>query len=197
MEEAYTELYQQFLRLRSLCLKQAALLHQLTAALQKQQGAAAPDAELIDGMSIPALFHEKPQPLTAAPRNGDSFAHPLAEDMSKLCVDLPLPAEEGGRLELKVAPLLTLDSSVWHGAFSSNSKEPGQTNPGGDGPVHTSKIPVSDSESRFLDFLSQPAGVMMSDVALQSHVCDFCQAIFPGDTTTKGEFIRHLHTHIS
>lgn len=38
MEEAYNELYQQFLRLRSLCLKQAALLHQLTTALQKQQG---------------------------------------------------------------------------------------------------------------------------------------------------------------
>lgn len=38
MEEAYNELYQQFLRLRSLCLKQAALLQQLTTALQKQQG---------------------------------------------------------------------------------------------------------------------------------------------------------------
>lgn len=38
MEEAYGELYQQFLRLRSLCLRQAALLHQLTTALQKQQG---------------------------------------------------------------------------------------------------------------------------------------------------------------
>lgn len=38
MEEAYSELYQQFLRLRSLCLRQAALLHQLATALQKQQG---------------------------------------------------------------------------------------------------------------------------------------------------------------
>lgn len=38
MEEAYNELYQEFLGLRSLCLRQAALLHKLTAALQKQQG---------------------------------------------------------------------------------------------------------------------------------------------------------------
>lgn len=38
MEQAYSELYQQFLQLRSLCLRQAALLHQLTTTLQKQQG---------------------------------------------------------------------------------------------------------------------------------------------------------------
>lgn len=38
MEEAYRELYEQFVHLRSLCLRQAALLHQLTTALQKQQG---------------------------------------------------------------------------------------------------------------------------------------------------------------
>lgn len=38
MEEAYRELYQEFIRLRSLCLRQAAMLHQLTTALQKQQG---------------------------------------------------------------------------------------------------------------------------------------------------------------
>lgn len=38
MEEAYNELYQQFLHLRSLCLRQAALLHQLTTTQQRQQG---------------------------------------------------------------------------------------------------------------------------------------------------------------
>lgn len=38
MEEAYNELYQQFLHLKSLCLRQAALLHQLSTAQQKQQG---------------------------------------------------------------------------------------------------------------------------------------------------------------
>lgn len=37
MEEAYSELYQQFLQLRSLCLRQAALLHQLTETPHKQK----------------------------------------------------------------------------------------------------------------------------------------------------------------
>lgn len=37
MEEAYSELYQQFLRLQSLCMRQAVLLHKLTEALQKQK----------------------------------------------------------------------------------------------------------------------------------------------------------------
>lgn len=38
MEEAYTELYREFLQLRLLCLKQAALLKKLTEKLRTQQG---------------------------------------------------------------------------------------------------------------------------------------------------------------
>lgn len=38
MEEAYTELYREFLQLRLLCLKQAALLNKLTEKLRTQQG---------------------------------------------------------------------------------------------------------------------------------------------------------------
>ncbi|KAG7238284.1 hypothetical protein INR49_030995 [Caranx melampygus] len=111
MEEAYNELYQEFLRLRSLCLRQAALLHQLTAALQKQQGAAAlPNGDLNDMMSIAMLAADRPSLVT--------------------------------------------------------------------------------------DFMSLSGGMLMSDVVLQSHVCDFCQAVFPRDSTTKGEFLRHLHTHV-
>lgn len=37
MEEAYSELYKQYLHLRTLCLRQAALLHQLTKTLQDQK----------------------------------------------------------------------------------------------------------------------------------------------------------------
>lgn len=37
MEEAYSELYQQFLHLRTLCLRQAALIHQLTKTLREQK----------------------------------------------------------------------------------------------------------------------------------------------------------------
>ncbi|KAI5622922.1 hypothetical protein C0J50_17429 [Silurus asotus] len=38
MEEAYTALYQEFLRLQLLCLKQAEMLRHLTEALRRQQG---------------------------------------------------------------------------------------------------------------------------------------------------------------
>lgn len=59
------------------------------------------------------------------------------------------------------------------------------------------QMPVTDRRSLVNDFLSQCDGLLMSDVALQSHVCEFCQAVFPGDTTTRGEFLRHLYTHIT
>ncbi|XP_018554577.1 uncharacterized protein zgc:113184 [Lates calcarifer] len=216
MEEAYSELYQQFLRLRSLCLRQAALLHQLTAALQKQQGASVPNGELSDMMSIPVqctqeipvYFREKPQPLTQNPAaqcgidclssNVGTFSDLLAEDMSRLCMNAPHRRKGDGELELNVAPLLTLDSSRWQGASSNELKNPGPADhPGRERTRHTVRMPMSDCPSLLGDFLSQSDGVLMSDMALQSHVCDFCQAVFPGDTTTRGEFLRHLHTHIT
>lgn len=203
MEEAYNQLYQQFLRLRSLCLRQASLLHQLTAALEKQQGASVPNGELSDMMSIavqctheiPAYPHEKPQPLTAATqnpaaqcgidhlsRNVGTFSDLLAEDMSKLCVDMTsVKAKQTETL------LLTVDSS-------SESRNPGKNHPGGDRALCTA--PVTDSPSLVSDFMGQ-AGGPRSDVALQSHVCEFCQAVFPGDSTTRGEFLRHLYTHVT
>lgn len=44
MEEAYTALYQEFLRLQLLCLKQAEMLQQLIEALRKQQGTLTPSS---------------------------------------------------------------------------------------------------------------------------------------------------------
>ncbi|XP_008282895.1 uncharacterized protein LOC103359358 isoform X2 [Stegastes partitus] len=211
MEEAYNELYQQFLRLRSLCLRQAALLHQLTAALQKQQGASVPNGELSDMMSIPVQCtheipvypHEKPQPRTAATqnpaaqcgighlsRNVGTFSDLLAEDMSKLCVDMTsLKADQTATF------LLTLDSSRCREASSSESKNQGKNHPGGDRAPCTA--PVADNPSQAGGLMSLCGGALMSDVALQSHVCEFCQAVFPGDTTTRGEFLRHLYTHVT
>ncbi|XP_035518372.1 uncharacterized protein zgc:113184 [Morone saxatilis] len=217
MEEAYSELYQQFLQLRSLCLKQAALLHQLTTTLQKQQGNAAPNGELSDmtGMvqftqEIPTYFHIKPQPLTATAhdpaaqhgvdrlsRNVETFSDVLADDMSKLCVDVPRQRNEDGELEQKVAPLLSMDSSKWRGASSSVSKNVGADHLNGDRVMHTVRMPATDHPSMVCDFLCQSDQMLMSDVALQSHVCEFCQAVFPGDTTTRGEFLRHLYTHVT
>lgn len=203
MEEAYNELYQQFLCLRSLCLRQASLLHQLTAALQKQQGASVPNGELSDMMSIavqctheiPAYPHEKPKPLTAATqnpaaqcgtnrlsRNVGTFSDLLAQDMSKLCVDMT-----SAKAEQTETFLLTLDSS--------ESKNPGKDHLGRDMALCTAA--VTDSPSLASDFMDQAGAPLMSDVALQSHVCEFCQAVFPGDSTTKGEFLRHLYTHVT
>ncbi|XP_008318313.1 uncharacterized protein LOC103386019 [Cynoglossus semilaevis] len=215
MEEAYTELYQQFLRLRSLCLKQAALLNQLTTALQKQKDINVLNNDLSHLTSIPVqctqelpvYFHKKPQPLSAASHNSEAQCHlngfcqkagtvsdVLAEDMSKLSMDWPQWREECKKLEQWRAPL----PSKWKGACFSDSKTSGQAvQTCSDRTLHTAKMPMSDSPSHLTDFLSQSGGLLMSDVSLQSHVCDFCQAVFPGDTTTKGEFLRHLHTHIT
>ncbi|XP_023142943.1 uncharacterized protein zgc:113184 [Amphiprion ocellaris] len=213
MEDAYNELYQQFLCLRSLCLRQASLLHQLTAALQKQQGACVPNGELSDMMSIPVQCTrevpvyplEKPQLLTAATqnpaaqggidrlsRNVATFSDLLAEDMSKLCVDMT-----SVKAEQTATFLLTLDSSRCHEPSSSEPENPGRNHPGGHRALGTAMAPLTNSPSLAADSMSQPGGPLMSDVALQSHVCEFCQAVFPGDTTTRGEFLRHLYTHVT
>uniref|UniRef100_A0AAQ4R328 TRAF family member-associated NFKB activator n=1 Tax=Gasterosteus aculeatus aculeatus TaxID=481459 RepID=A0AAQ4R328_GASAC len=170
MEEAYNELYQEFLGLRSLCLRQAALLHKLTAALQKQQGARVPNGQL----------------------------NLLAEDMSKLGVGVPRHGEEDGTLEQMVAPLLSWDFTRWPGASSSVTNHPGQAvDHSRHKTKHTFGIPARDSPSLPRDLLDPSDGLMMSDIVLQSNVCEFCQAVFPGDTTTRGEFLRHLCTHVT
>lgn len=212
MEEAYSELYQQFLCLRSLCLRQAALLHRLTTALQKQQGAIVPNGEMSDMMSIPVqctqetptYLHEKPH-LTATvanpaakcgvdcpSRNVGTFSDVLAEDMSTLRVDGPRQKKENQELAQHVAPLLSLDSLKWPGPSSGVSKNQLQADPlNRDRTMHMLRMSLTDDPSLVGD------GLLMSDVALQSHVCEFCQAVFPGDTTTRGEFLRHLHTHVT
>ncbi|KAJ3602112.1 hypothetical protein NHX12_029871 [Muraenolepis orangiensis] len=45
--------------------------------------------------------------------------------------------------------------------------------------------------------LSSGSGIFMSETELQSQMCEFCHAIFPGQTATRGEFLRHLYTHIN
>ncbi|XP_059183800.1 uncharacterized protein zgc:113184 [Centropristis striata] len=217
MEEAYNELYQQFLRLRSLCLKQAALLQELTAALQKQQAATAvPNGELSDMTSIPvqctqqiaACLHERPQPLMATAcspsppqggnrlsRNAGTFPDLLAEDMFKLCVD---QRKEDRTLEQVIAPLLSVDVTRCQGASSNVSNHPGRAgHRHGNYTMQTVDMPTTHNPSPSGDLLSPPGGVLMSDVALQSHVCEFCEAVFPGDTTTRGDFLRHLYTHVT
>lgn len=236
MEEAYSELYQQYLRLRSLCLKQAALLHQLTAALQKQQtsdhkhchtnahcdvtghGANTESGVLSTQVQstqeTPVCLHEKPQqstitaPSPAAHCGTDgphgpnvhvgTFSDLLAEDMSKLCVDLSLQKKEDRNLDQNIAPLLSVDSPGWQGASFNVSKTLDQAVYfGGDQTMLTNMMHLPGGFTLVDDFLCPSSGMLVSDVALQSHVCEFCQAVFPGNTTTRGEFLRHLYTHVT
>ncbi|XP_029989338.1 uncharacterized protein LOC115418925 [Sphaeramia orbicularis] len=217
MEEAYTQLYQEFLRLRSLCLKQAALLHQLTTALQKQQGASVPNGELSDTMSIPVqctpeiptCLLEKPLPLAAAAhnpaaqcgvqcpsKNVGTFSDLLAQDMFKLCVDVH--GKDDRKPDPNPSSLLFQDAAKIQGASQNVSKHPKpRDHRAGDRRLHTVQTPLAGCLSPHGDFLGQSDALLMSDIALQSHVCEFCQAVFPGDTTTRGEFLRHLYTHIT
>ncbi|XP_041097597.1 uncharacterized protein zgc:113184 [Polyodon spathula] len=43
----------------------------------------------------------------------------------------------------------------------------------------------------------QLGGILLSDVTLNSQVCEFCQAVFPSETTTRGEYLRHITAHIT
>lgn len=141
MEEAYSELYQQFLQLKSLCLRQAALLHQLTETLQKQKS---PDGgrwnsaalkyngfdvlyiwnSLSAGPSVDIPEHpqEKTRPspchLTAAgdlPKNKETFSDLLAMDMSKLAVHGGCQSNENQESASNVPPLRSLEPSRWPG----------------------------------------------------------------------------------
>ncbi|KAA0708077.1 hypothetical protein E1301_Tti018747 [Triplophysa tibetana] len=65
--------------------------------------------------------------------------------------------------------------------------------------THTSQQKRRPWSSSFLDseLVSQAGGLFMSGVTLQSQVCEFCHAVFPGQTSTRGEFLRHLTTHMT
>uniref|UniRef100_A0AAQ5XQW1 UBZ1-type domain-containing protein n=1 Tax=Amphiprion ocellaris TaxID=80972 RepID=A0AAQ5XQW1_AMPOC len=179
MEDAYNELYQQFLCLRSLCLRQASLLHQLTAALQKQQGLDMMSIPVQCTREVPVYPLEKPQLLTAATQN------PAAQGI--ILVDTGLWAQQW--LSIFNNPsCVHMYSSVFLLCPSLTSSS---------SPVCLRQAPLTNSPSLAADSMSQPGGPLMSDVALQSHVCEFCQAVFPGDTTTRGEFLRHLYTHVT
>ncbi|KAF7659626.1 hypothetical protein LDENG_00295080 [Lucifuga dentata] len=197
------------------------MLQQLTTALQKQKGVIVTNGELSDVVSIPVQctqenpvqLHEECQPQTVTThniaahqclgllsKNAGTFSDLLAEDMSKLGMktkEQRNQTKEDGKVEHKAPAFLAVDSSGWHGASSSVSQNPKQEPPVGNRTLQTARMQRTDSPSLLCEILNQPGGFLMSDVALQSHVCDFCEAVFPGDTTTRGEYLQHLYTHIT
>ncbi|XP_014348437.1 uncharacterized protein ZGC:113184 [Latimeria chalumnae] len=60
------------------------------------------------------------------------------------------------------------------------------------GPTQTSWTPGC----RPSDCHMSHRGVLNSDVTLNSHTCDFCQAVFPAGAATCTELLRHLTTHV-
>ncbi|KAM4741847.1 uncharacterized protein FYW61_003155 isoform 2-T3 [Anableps anableps] len=165
MEEAYSELYQEFIRLRSLCLRQAAMLHQLTAALQKQQGDFVPEVAVSSLISIPvqcsheipACLYEKPQPLTSAGpdptqpcgadhsfRNSGCAPGVLAEGISKLSINIPCQRKQNVKTETLNPFTFNLESSKYHRDSSSKSKPSEQNGPGESRAQNTAMMPLTD-----------------------------------------------------
>ncbi|KAG7318798.1 hypothetical protein KOW79_017272 [Hemibagrus wyckioides] len=256
MEEAYTALYQEFLRLQLLCLKQAEMLQHLTEALRRQQGAAPvfngnfedlysePVQCRRDGLELfnhadyraqAAHFHKQVAHIhtsaahihTSAAHTQTSAAHThtsAAQTHTSAAQTHTSALHPTGVTDDPVVPPLA-------GALSRLHLEPVQEKEDVDGAAsasgrgeteqssildelrqveqrwHTSQRPKQQQQqqqprlwaSSFLtsEMLSEAGGMLMSRVTLHSQVCEFCHAVFPGHTTTRGEFLRHLTTHIS
>ncbi|KAF4107141.1 uncharacterized protein zgc:113184 [Onychostoma macrolepis] len=208
MEEAYAALYQEFVRLQSLCLKQAAIIQHLSDTIQRQQGlATAPTRnfekpyqcpeEKSGHRPHPAERHEQ-EPLREfnAPRilgsqTGNDLRH-IDRGLDKLCLNLDMPDQKQDNHDKTVLhdPLKTAENSAWDDLrrveqhYNANQ---------------TSQRLRRPWSSSFLDseLISQAGGLFMSGVTLQSQVCEFCHAVFPGHTSTRGEFLRHLTTHMT
>ncbi|TSU50015.1 TRAF family member-associated NF-kappa-B activator [Bagarius yarrelli] len=191
MEEAYTALYQEFLRLQLLCLKQAEMLQHLTEALRRQQ-----DVSPVFNGHVEELHSELVQ------CRRDSLH--LESVQKKEKVD-GAAAGQCGKEERSILDELRQVEQCWH-----NSQRPQQQQQQPQRNVYTAVFlrslcgnaavsPQRPWSSSFLtsEMLSDVGGMLMSRVTLQSRVCEFCHAVFPGHTTTRGEFLRHLTTHIS
>ncbi|XP_056323799.1 uncharacterized protein zgc:113184 [Danio aesculapii] len=203
MEEAYAALYQEFMRLQSLCLKQAAMLQHLSDALQRQQGSAT------------ASTRNLVNPCQCTGKNTDqktqcyeSQRHPAGENLldlqttnclgqvdsglDKLHLNMDVPDQKQGVHDKAVFhnPVQMPASNAWDDLRKAEEQYYENQTP------QRLRRPWSSS---FLDseLLSQAGGLVMSGVTLQSQVCEFCHAVFPGHTTTRGEFLRHLTTHMN
>ncbi|KAL0978223.1 hypothetical protein UPYG_G00167670 [Umbra pygmaea] len=247
MEEAYAQLYREFLQLRSLCLKQAALLQQLTETLRRQQvppgtgeprtmpipiqcsqeGAgdilALPEASVVPTHKpatlpehpwgtkyTPATLPEHPgvpkhkptihHGINGPSRDVGSLSDLLAGGFGRLRLDFAQPGTE--QEVLKAAPTRPQELPDGNGKrvappASRDSKQASQFW-GDDKTREMFRMPSEIGSFMNSEFMNQTGAMMlMSDVALQSQVCDFCHAVFPGHTTTRGDFLRHLHTHIN
>ncbi|XP_051528350.1 uncharacterized protein zgc:113184 [Myxocyprinus asiaticus] len=200
MEEAYAALYQEFLRLQSLCLKQAAMLHHLSDTVQRQQGLVSVlkrdnspcqcTEEKTRNQPHPSE-HQEQEPqrhLTGPHRQTDSDLSHIDRSLDRLHLNLDLP--DGHDKAVFQNPVRTPDNSAWDDLRKAEQRYQ---------VTQTSQRLRRPWSSSFLDseLVSQAGGLFMSEVTLQSQVCEFCHAVFPGHTSTCGEFLRHLTTHMT
>ncbi|XP_043108347.1 uncharacterized protein zgc:113184 [Puntigrus tetrazona] len=203
MEEAYAALYQEFVRLQSLCLKQAAIIQHLSDTLQRQQGL----------VRTPTVNFEKPcqfpeersghRPHPAEPREplrdpngphilgfqtGNDLGH-IDTGLDKLRLNLDVPDQKQDSHD-KAAFHDPAENSAWDDLRRVEQHYYAN---------QTSQRLRRPWSSSFLDseLVSHAGGLFMSGVTLQSQVCEFCHAVFPGHTSTRGEFLRHLTTHMT
>ncbi|KTG39606.1 hypothetical protein cypCar_00014747 [Cyprinus carpio] len=160
MEEAYAALYQEFVRLQSLCLKQAAIIQHLSDTIQRQQA-------------------------------GNDLGH-IDRGLDKLRLNLDVPDQKQADHDKAVFhyPVKMAENSAWDDLRRVEQHYYAN---------QTSQRLRRPWSSSFLDseLVSQAGGLFMSEVMLQSQVCEFCHAVFPGHTSTRGEFLRHLTTHMT
>ncbi|XP_048029166.1 uncharacterized protein zgc:113184 [Megalobrama amblycephala] len=207
MEEAYAALYQEFVRLQSLCLKQAAMLKHLSDTVQRQQGLATAPARIFENpchfteekmghLLHPAECHES-QRLNLAETHilNSQSAHDLSHidrGLDKLHLNLDMLDLKQGSHDNAVFhnPVKTPENSAWDDLRKVEQHYHAN---------QTSQRLRRPWSSSFLDseLVSQAGGLFMSGVTLQSQVCEFCHAVFPGHTSTRGEFLRHLTTHMT
>ncbi|KAK0145534.1 hypothetical protein N1851_015559 [Merluccius polli] len=196
MEQAYNELYSEFVRLRSICIRQAALLQKLSRELHKPHGS----NESFGGVaSMPVQCsqehtQDRIPPLIAtnkdASANSGMVPHhrPVTE---KLSLNVPRRRDTNKEEEQSpqpASPAVRSPADSGAGSYEATPREK-RIEPYG---MAWGYSPLLDGEG-----LHPSGGPFMSEMELQSQMCEFCHAIFPGQTATRGEFLRHLHTHIT
>ncbi|XP_059393808.1 uncharacterized protein zgc:113184 [Carassius carassius] len=201
MEEAYAALYQEFVRLQSLCLKQAAIIQHLSDTIQRQQGLATAPTMNFEEKSghrpHPAERHDQ-EPLRD-PNGPHILGSQTVSDLSqidrgldKLHLNLDMPDQKQDDHDKAVFhyPVKTTENSALDDLRRVEQNYYAN---------QTSQRLRRPWSSSFLDseLVSQAGGLFMSGVTLQSQVCEFCHAVFPGHTSTRGEFLRHLTTHMT
>ncbi|KAL2091029.1 hypothetical protein ACEWY4_013292 [Coilia grayii] len=223
MEDAYVALYQEFLRLRSICQRQGALLQHLTEALNTRQGATHLDLHggLDTPMSMPVqclqsdlinFYSSTHQPVAYRQPPHQSTATNTACTGDGVMTDLLASGLDGLQL-MHPQPQALLGGSEGCGPQGS-MRPPAVFTPPKGPPSIIDDLKRAEQQwaetnaarerrpwasSSFLDseWMSLSGGRVISRVAPQSQVCEFCQAVFPGHTTTRGEFLRHLTSHIT